>query len=190
MSTRVVLCAALALPLLAAAPAAGAAEPAKVTVGSYFNQILDLSFRERRYIIDFWVWFRWEPVGDLDDYNPLESFELVNGRVDAKTSVVEKKIDKLKYASARVTASISQAWDLNACPFDRHRLQIHLEDSRRAAGELIFEPDLDNSRLGDEIDLSGWTVSGFNALVRTKVYETNFGDVSLPTRDVSVFSRF
>ena len=149
-----------------------------------------MSFRERRYVIDFWIWFRWEPVGALKDYNPLESFELINGRVDAKSSIVEKEIDKVKLASARVTANVSQAWDVNAFPFDRHRLQIHIEDSKYAANDLVFELDLANSRLGDEIELSGWTVTEFEPRVTNKVYDTNFGDVSLPTRDVSVYSRF
>jgi len=93
-----------------------------VIVGTYVNQILDLSFKERRYIIDFWVRSRREPEGDMANYKSLESFELINGRVDAKTSIVERKIGNVNYASARVTASISQAWELNAFPLDRHRL--------------------------------------------------------------------
>jgi hypothetical protein len=190
VSLRIVLRGLLAVLPLLAAGAAEAGEPAKVIVGSFVNQILDLSFKERRYLIDFWVWFRWEPEGTLVDYKPLESFELINGRIETRSSVVEKKIGKVNYASARVTATISQAWELNAFPLDSHRLHIHLEDSGHAVNEMVFEADLANSRLGKEIDLSGWTVSGFDPQVTTTLYETNYGDISLPTHNHSRYSRF
>ena len=187
--TRIARGAVLALWLCSASESA-AAEPATVIVGAYVNQILDLSFKDRRYTIDFWVWFRWKPEGEMADYKPLESFELVNGRIDSRSSVVEKQIGDVSYASARLTASISQPWDLDAFPLDSHRLRIHLEDSKRVASEMVFEVDQKNSHLGDEISLSGWSVSFFDAGVTTKAYNTNYGDTSLPTRDRSEFSRF
>ena len=179
-----------ALLLLGEGAASEAAEPATVIVGVYVNQILDLSFKDRRYTIDFYVWFRWRPEGEMADYKPLESFELINGRIDNKTSIVEKTIDGVNYATARVTGNISQPWDLDAFPLDNHRLRIYLEDSKRVASEIMFEVDRANSRLGDEINLSGWTLSFFDAGVTTKAYNSNFGDISLPTRDRSEFSRF
>ena len=169
---------------------ADAAEPAKVVVGAYVNQILDLSFKDRRYTIDFWIWFRWKPEGEMADYKPLESFEVINGRIDNRSSIVEKKIGDVNYASARITASISQPWDLDAFPLDNHRLRIYLEDSKLVASQMVFDLDLANSGLGDEINLSGWTVSFFDAGVTTKVYKSNYGDISLPTKDRSEFSRF
>ncbi len=190
MSRRILLHGLLALLLLADVSVVGATEPATVIVGAYVNQILDLSFKERRYAIDFWVWFRWTAEGDMADYQPLESFELMNGRIENKSSIVEKRIDGVNYASARIMASISQPWELDAFPLDNHRLRIYLEDSRRVASELVYVIDVANSRLGDEIHLSGWTVSFFDAGVTTKVYHTNFGDISLPTTDRSEFSRF
>jgi hypothetical protein len=166
------------------------AEPAKVIVGAYVNQILDLSFKDRRYSIDFWIWFRWKPAGPMADYRPLESFEIINGRVDDRTSVVERRIGDVNYASARITASISQPWDLDAFPLDNHRLRIHVEDSKLVASDMVFELDSVSSRLGDEINLPGWIVTFFDAGVANKTYLTNYGDVSLPRRDHSEFSRF
>jgi hypothetical protein len=155
---RILLLGLLAELLPGIAVAAQATEPAKVIIGTYVNQLLDLSFRDRRYTIDFWIWFRWTAEGELADYKPLESFEIINGRIDSKTSIVEKKIDGVNYASARIQANISQPWDLDAFPLDNHRLRIRLEDSKRAANELVYETDVANSGLGDEINLSGWTV--------------------------------
>lgn len=190
MTTHKFLRGLLAACLLMVAGLASAAEPAKVIVGTYINKIFDLSFKENHYTIDFYVWFRWKAEGDLADYKPLESFELMNGRIDNKTGIVEKKIGDVNYAQARVTATILQNWALTSFPFDNHRLAIHLEDSAKVSSEMVFVPDPDNSGLGDEIGISGWTVSGFASQVVGKVYKSNYGDISLPTNAASEFSRF
>src|SRR4051794_7237507 len=68
-----------------------AAEPAQVIVGSYINKIQDLNFKENKYALDFFIWFRWKAEGALADYKPLESFEIINGKIESKGSIVEKK---------------------------------------------------------------------------------------------------
>ena len=166
------------------------AEPAEVIVGSYINRIQDLSFPENRYTLDFYIWFRWKAEGALAEYKPLESFEIMNGRIDSKSSVVEKKIGEVSYASARVTATLSESWELANFPFDWHRPQVRIEDSVFTAHNLVFVPDRVNSRLGDEIAISGWTASNFDSDVQPWVYRTNYGDTSLPTDARSEYSRY
>lgn len=166
------------------------AEPAEVIVGSYINRIQDVSFRENRYTLDFYVWFLWSAQGALAEYKPLESFEIMNGRVDSKVSVVEKKIGDVSYASARITATMSENWELANFPFDWHRPQVRIEDSVFTTDNLVFVPDKANSRLGDEIAISGWTASSFDSAVQPMVYRTNYGDPSIPTNAKSEYSRF
>jgi hypothetical protein len=170
-----------------AAPATAA--PGKVIVGTYINKMHEVSFKDSKFTLDFYIWFRWKPVGPLADYKPLESMDLINGRVDSKTAVVEKKIGDMNYASARLTATVFETWRLETFPFDKHHVQVHVEDSGLFIDQLVFEPDLTNSRLGDEIALAGWTVSGFVTNAVAKTYKTNYGDTSLPTDAQSTFSR-
>lgn len=179
----------LALSLACGALAAQA-DPAQVVVGSYVNKIQGLNFKDNKYTLDFFLWFRWKAVGALADYKPLESFELVNGFVDSKGSVVEKKVGDMNYASVRVTATMSENWQLEHFPFDRHKIEVFVEDSNASAKDLVFVPDLTNSRLGDEIDLAGWEAQNFVAQVRSKIYHSNYGDPSLPTDARSEFSRY
>ena len=169
---------------------AARAEPAQVIVGSYINKIQDLSFRENRYALDFYIWFRWKAQGALADYKPLDSFEIINGRIDSKTSVVEKKIGDVSYASARITATIAETWDLTDFPFDWHRNQVRIEDSMLTALDLTFVPDKANSRLGDEIQMAGWKADNFDSSVERRLYRTNYGDTSLPTDAQSEYSRY
>jgi hypothetical protein len=165
------------------------AQPAEVVVGTYVDKVQDVSFRENKYTADFYIWFRWKAQGALAEYKPLESFEIINGRVDSKTSVVEKKIGDLNYAVARISATMAETWDLEDFPFDWHRTEVRIEDSVFTAQDLVFVADQTNSRLGDEIDISGWTANNFKSVVLRKVYPTNYGDISLPKDAASEYSR-
>jgi hypothetical protein len=169
---------------------AAQAEPAEAIVGTYVNKVQDLNFRENHYSVDFYIWFRWKAQGALTDYKPLDSFEIINGRIDNKTSVVEKKIGDVNYASARITATIAETWDLADFPFDHHRTELRIEDSMLTALDLAFVADTTNSRLGDEIDMAGWNASNFESEVQRRLYRTNYGDTSLPTNAQSVYSRY
>jgi hypothetical protein len=169
---------------------AWAAEPAQVVVGSYVNKIQDLNFKENKYTLDFFIWFRWKAEGALTDYKPLESFEIINGKIDDKSSIVEKKIGDLNYASARISATMAETWELQRFPFDSHSMQVNIEDSSLSRNDLVFVADTTNSRFGDEIDLAGWTESNFSVGTQSKTYHTNYGDTSLPTDAKSDYSRF
>lgn len=182
-------CASLSLALLFLTSAL-AAEPAQVVVGSYVNKIQDLNFKDNKYTLDFFIWFRWKPEGALADYKPLDSFEIINGKIENKGSIVEKKIGDLQYASARITATMAETWDLARFPFDSHAMQVNIEDSALSQNDLVFVADTANSKFGDEIDLAGWTESNFVARTVSKIYHTNYGDTSLPTDARSEYSRF
>jgi hypothetical protein len=169
--------------------APASAEPGKVVVGTYINKMQEVSFKDSKFTLDFYIWFRWKAAGELVDYKPLESMDLMNGRIDLKTGIVEKKIGDLNYASARVTATIFKTWGLETFPFDHHRITVHVEDSQLFSNQMVFEPDLTNSRLGDEIALPGWALSGFATEAVIKTYKTNYGDTSLPTDAQSSYSR-
>lgn len=165
------------------------AEPETVHVGVYVNGVQDVSFKDSKYVVDFYVWFRWRADTPVEDLKPLEAFEVMNGRIDSKSSVVERRIGKDNYASARVLATINEVWQLRAFPFDSHRLRVHIEESAHDLRALRFVPDVENSRLGEEMRLSGWTFSNFAIAVSDKVYKTNYGDVSLPRDAESAYSR-
>ncbi|MFM2056125.1 MAG: hypothetical protein RLY71_510 [Pseudomonadota bacterium] len=184
-----VLLAVLVLSLGTLVQPVRAAEPGKVIVGVYVNKVQDVSFKDSKFAVDFYIWFRWKPVGELADYKPLESFGLVNGKIDNKTVVDEKMIGEESYASARINATVSKDWELAAFPFDRHKIVVDIEDEKVFAGNMVFEADQTNSRLGDEIAVPGWLVSKFFTRVTSKEYMSNYGDTSLPTGNRVAYSR-
>ncbi|MBQ0961577.1 hypothetical protein KAK06_21740 [Ideonella sp. 4Y11] len=166
------------------------AAPSPVMIGSYVKEVRDLDFRANKYTIDFFVWFRWRPTEGLKDYKPLESLELVNGKIEDRSSVVEKVVNGEHYASTRIVATINEPWDLVKFPFDRHRIKIAIEDANLGADDMVFVADQPNSRLGDEMAIAGWLASNFATQVSTMTYHSNYGDPSLSTDARSAFSRF
>ncbi len=192
MKNRLNKCVLMLLGVLLAFWVGGSAlaQPSEVVIGTYINKIEDLNFRENKYTIDFYVWFRWKAEGPLADYNPIENFEIMNGKIESKTGLYEKKIDDLNYATVRVSARISEPWNLTHFPFDSHTITVSIEDSAYDANTVVFVADKKNSNLGDEIKIAGWSVSNFVAEVMNKVYNTNLGDSSLPSDAQANFSRF
>jgi hypothetical protein len=185
----------LLLALLAAVvylPGNAAAEPqpSRVTVGVYVNKIQDIDFRNNKYAIDFYLWFRWKAEGRLAEYKPLQSFEIINGKVESTSGIIEKRIGDLNYAVVRVNATMAETWDLKRFPFDSHIMRVDVEDSGFTSDEMVFEADTVNSSFGDEINLAGWRTATFSTEVDTKTYRTNYGDLSLPTEARSTYSRF
>ena len=178
--------AALAMNGAAASPLA----PAEVTVGTYVNNVQDVTFKDGHLTMDFYVWFRWKADGRLAKYKPLDSLELINGEIDNKGSVVEKELqDGNRYASARITATIYKTWEIALFPFDKHKVDVHLEDSKFDARQLMFVADDKNSHLGDEVALAGWTFHGFTIAAAPKAYKTNYGVIG-PKEDAgSTYSR-
>jgi hypothetical protein len=175
-------------PAEPAEPTRPSSGPAKVTVGVYVNSVRGMSLRDNQYEIDFWVWFRWQAGADV---NPIESFEIVGGQIDDKESVVEEDLDGgVKYAAARIRATINQTFDVARFPLDDHTLLLRIEDAEHETHELVFEPDSANSTVDPTVDVAGWGVTGSDTAVKDHTYRSNYGDTSLPSNSEATYAQF
>jgi hypothetical protein len=163
--------------------------PAQVSVGTYVNNVQDVNFKDGKLTMDFYVWFRWKDDDRLASYQPLDSMELINGKIETRGSVVNKTDHGVHYASVRITAIVYKTWDIDRFPFDQHSIAVHLEDSTFDARKLEFVADAKNSRLGNEVALAGWLFSSFNITVTPKVYDTNYGELGTKEGVGSTYSR-
>lgn len=183
-----VLAAIAGLPMSAGAVrAAEPPAPEPIHVGIYVTLIHGVDLKAGQFGVDFWVWFRWsgrEP-------SPLDSFEVIGGRVSSRSNVIRKTLpDGQMYAAARVSATIQQPWDLARFPFDDHTLKIQIEDSERDALTAIYVPDEANAGIDPEVRVAGWRVGGHAQAVGEQVYRSNYGDTSLPTGAHARYSRY
>lgn len=176
--------------LLAASAARGAdapaAKPTDVYIGVYINQIYDVSLKENKFSADLYVWFRW--LGD--SVKPVESFEVVNGRIDSKEGVYETKVKGFNYASCRVNATITKFWDVSKFPLDNHILTVEIEDNENEDFKLRYLPDKENCGINPQVQVPGWKLQSAWGVVDPHSYQTNYGDISLPSNNESVYSRF
>ena len=108
----------IALALGALAPAAASMQkPHPVTVGMYVTRVPEVSLHDNRFVVDFWIWFRW----DGDEIDRVETFEVVGGQIESKDSVSRAVVTEdgreRNYAACRVVATISQYWEVGRFPF-------------------------------------------------------------------------
>jgi len=182
-------------PLLCAARIAAAqatpepaipATPAKVTVGVYVNHITGVDIKNNKFEVDFYIWFRW----DGDDLKPLDTFELMNGRITAKTAVVKRVVNGHNYTSARILATITKFWNLTRFPLDSHALRLEIEDTDRDARQAVYEGDAENATVGDEVRVPGFVIAKSAGKTQIHTYHTNYGDPSQPRGNQSSWSRY
>lgn len=158
----------------------------EVYAGVYVNQIYASSLKDNQFSVDFWIWFRWKG----DNIKPVESFDLVNGRIESKESLYEDRIEGLNYAALRVNAAITKFWDIRRFPLDNHILTLEIEDADNEEHKLKFIPDTENSAFDPGVQVPGWKMGKGWAKVHPHGYKTNYGDISLPTGNESVYSSF
>jgi hypothetical protein len=150
------LCLALGLvstPARAQAPAqapaaAGPAGPVKVQVGVYLISVGKLDISASSYYMDFHLIFHCD--------RPCQpgNFEIMNGRGYS----VEKQEDEPAYKVFRVKGELTTNMNLRSFPFDRHRLQILVEDKLVPDTGLQYVPDPQRTALHGDMVLAGWHI--------------------------------
>lgn len=173
--------------LLGSAAHAQVPAPATVTVGVYVNHIYGIDLKNSSFNVDFYVWFRWQGAPEL---KPIETFELSNGRITSKSSIVKRTIAGESYVIARVVAAMTELWDLRRFPLDNHTLELKVEDGEHDTRELLYVPDAANAAVSPELQLAGWLATGSRGRATVHRYRTNYGDVSLPRDRESSYSQY
>lgn len=177
---------ALLLGALVSRAHAGEAAPRTVAVGIYLNQIFATDIKANQFAADFYIWFDWEG----DDIQPIDSFELMNGRIASKSGLVRKKIGTHHYAVVRCVANVTKVWDLRRYPLDSHVLTLEVEDSAFDERGLRYVEDTENAGISDALEIPGWAIGTRSGAVVRKVYRTNYGDRSMPSKGESAYSRY
>jgi hypothetical protein len=168
-------------------PAMPAAEdqaaPAKVIVGAYINDIQELDFKTNNYVIDLYVWFRWQGA----DANPSKTMEFMNrfasddNRRDELYDESQVMPDGSRYDIIRYQGRFSTKFPLEKYPFDTQYLTVTMEDTLAGADTQVYVPDADGGvTINPRITLPGFKVGKPEIAVVAKPYPTNFGDLTEP----------
>ncbi len=170
----------LALLLLAAAQAlaqapAEHAPPARHRIGLYVTDLHGLDPTRGTFGASLWAW----SVGPAAA-QALRSVEFVNAERVAVELESTAPRGAVFWSQRKVTGTFRHDWDLRAFPFDRHSLEILLEEGAQEEDAFAYEADVANSGHGLRAPVGGWRVAGMRVEVAPASYTTSFGDPAAP----------
>jgi branched-chain amino acid transport system substrate-binding protein len=159
------------------------AAPTQVYVGVYVYSVSELNLAEGTYLLDGYLWFRWQGTA-----LPADKFEfsVINGTVEsADDSPVVHQGDTYR-ASRRVKLRLRSNFVLDDYPFDKQVLPLQLEHRWDGIEQLVFVPDdgavpegksLRQAFLSSGLKIGDWIIDSARHRVVTKQYETDFGSI-------------
>ncbi|MCX8509945.1 MAG: hypothetical protein ORN49_13900 [Rhodobacteraceae bacterium] len=155
------------------------AGPEKVTVGTFVNDVQNVSLESHSYMVDFYVWMRWRDPS----INPLLTMEFINPYQvwDHMTTMQEGKPipmpDGSLYMFLRYQGQFNSKLPLERYPFDQQNLTVIFEDSVLDTSKLVYVPDRVPATLNPEMTLPGYLVGQPRLTIGNTPYDTNFGDI-------------
>lgn len=161
---------------IATSPAPG---PEQVVIGAYVNDIQQLDFKTNNYVVDLYVWFRWNDP----DADPSKTMEFMN-RYASDDNLRQQFYDKPEvlpdgsfYSILRYQGRFSTKFHLEKYPFDTQNLTMIMEDTLSGSSDQVYVPDGKTPVAIDPvITLPGFTVGSPTLRIITNTYPTNFGD--------------
>lgn len=156
-------------------PTARPAGANPVRAGIYVDRIIDLSVKEARWTVDFYLWFRWNGTGP----DPGEKFQIVGGSIESKEKAEDYTSGDERYVLYRVVARITKFFDVSRFPRDDHVLTIDIESPASERRELLFVADKESSGLSSRVRIPGYSTYQQAILEKPHAYRSTLGDPRL-----------
>lgn len=147
-------------------------QPDTVKVGAYVISVHDINFHEKEYTARYWLWF----VYDNPDFDFATQLDVPNAKMIDKPEIITDSTDGKAWTIMKMKSTMKESWNVIDFPFDKQHLKIQIENSLFDDTRLIFKADHEGSKFDEEDALEGWNVSNFRVSVKSKDYETGFGD--------------
>ncbi|MFN2513177.1 MAG: hypothetical protein ABR568_17360 [Pyrinomonadaceae bacterium] len=146
-----------------------------VRAGIYVDRIIDLSVKEARWTVDFYLWFRWNGTG----VDPGEKLQIVDGSIESKEKADEYTSGDDHYVLYRVVAHITKFFDVSRFPRDDHVLTINIESPGSERRELLFVADKESSGVSSRVLTPGYSTYQQTILEKPHAYRSTHGDPRL-----------
>jgi hypothetical protein len=143
----------------------------KVTTGIYVDRIRSLTLKENTWTVDFFIWFKW--TGDKD---PSQNFQVVDGTIDKKEVIKNSTNSTPKFALYKVTATITNNYNMFRFPVDNQFLTIDIQDKQYPRSEMVYVPDNETSEIGPGVNVPGYSIGGLRVVEKPFTYDSTMGD--------------
>ncbi len=155
----------------------------RVYTGVYVYSISELNIAEGTFLLDGYVWFRWQGAA-----LPTDKFELsvINGSIESSDDAPIVTEGDTHRASRRVKLRLRSSFVFDDYPFDKQILPLQIEHRWNGIEQLVFIPDdgavpegkrLQESFLASGLKIGDWIIDSARHRVETKQYETDFGSI-------------
>jgi hypothetical protein len=150
----------------------------EIPVGIYITSLYDLDIPEKKFTISAWIWSTYDPKLLPEDYKFYNKIEMTNARsweiIENENFTIDNP-DGTRHSMTKFTAEINQDWNVKYFPFDQQNMTLNIESIELDSTQIKFVPDRGNSRVSDELELSGWHVSPIQIRSFDYKYPTTFG---------------
>ena len=165
-------------------PSGALAVPRPVYVGIYLNDVPSLDLDTNRYLVDFYLWFRWQgddidPSTTFEFMNAVESWDALHAAVytDEEGNALPDDLgDGWRYQVFHMQGHFGHPFDVRAYPFDSQEIVIALEDTDAVVEDMTYVADEGTLTLPPALAIPGWDLGEVRAEVIRQDYPTNFGD--------------
>jgi hypothetical protein len=149
-------------------------------VGIYITNLYDFNLADGSYVAEFWTWALYK--NDKLDFK--ETQEITKSKKTAFSNYFLQKKNGFNWAQKKCTTTVLQDWDVRNFPFDNQTLNINLEESMLDTNSIIYEADINNSKISDALSLDEWHVDTFSLNSTNVRYNTTYGDPELTGESV------
>lgn len=151
-------------------------KPDTVKTGIYITSVHDIDFKQKEYTVTFWLWLRYKNK----DFDFLQNLEVPMAKTVSRSfATVDSSGGKI-YLLMKLQCVMKDSWKIGNFPFDQQKLRLSIENSQYDSHSLIFVADTLGKHYDPRFTLNGWNIDSCIIFTGTKIYETAFGDESLP----------
>ncbi len=159
--------------------------PASCLVGVHVLTIHTFNTEDNTFDAGFWLW----SVCPDDEIAPLDKMDFVNANEVVRTFADTRVADNGVWSYVKIEGTFRYFWNLSEFPFDRHNLEIHMENADYDTSMFMFDPDTTGSAFEPDMPLEGWDVTGFDVGSSVTTYQSVFGDPDNPS-GTTTYDRF
>lgn len=155
---------------------AQAEKPDTVYSGIYITSIHDINFKDKEYSINLWLWLKYKNK----KFDFLHNLEVPQAKTVTQSYSTVDSSDNKVYILMKLQCVMKDSWAVNNFPFDKQTLRFSIENSQFDSKALVFAADTLGKHFDPRFTLRGWNIDSINVSTGIKVYETAFGDESVP----------
>jgi hypothetical protein len=160
-------------------------KPDTVKVGIYITSIHDVDFKQKEYTANLWLWLKYKNKA----FDFLQNLEVPMAKTVTRSFVTVDTSNAQTYILMKLQCVMKDSWRIANFPFDRQNLRFSIENSQFDSRSLVFVSDTVGKHYDPRFTINGWTVDSCLLSTGLRIYETGFGDESLP-KPRSQFSVF